>query len=175
MRNSRIRLLFLCPLLLPLIFAGVGAEGMGDAVGDMCGRPRSVLETCGEGCHTLKVSSDSEVFAKDGLPVGSWGGEHIGLEVTERGATVEYDCAHGTIGRRIIPDKSGRFDVPGTYTEESGGPVRQDARQHTYAARYTGRVRGVRMSVTVRRGDSNKVIGTYTLVRGQEPSLFKCR
>nr|MBA3241547.1 hypothetical protein [Acidobacteriota bacterium] len=116
-----------------------------------------------------------EVFETERLPVGSWGGEHIGLQVTERGATVEYDCAHGKIGRRIVPDRNGRFDVPGTHTEESGGPVRQDAQPHTYAVRYTGRVRGGRMSLTVTRGGTGKVIGTYTLMRGQEPSIFKCR
>lgn len=117
-----------------------------------------------------------ESAAKGGLQAGTWGGEHIGLEVNSRGgATVEYDCAHGTIGRRIILNRSGRFDVPGTHTEESGGPVRQDAQPHTYAVRYTGRVRGARMSLTVTRGGTGKVIGTYTLVRGQEPSIFKCR
>ncbi|MCA1635081.1 MAG: hypothetical protein LC802_15675 [Acidobacteria bacterium] len=169
------RTIFLCTLLLLLAFAWVGAERKGEAAGDTFGRPRSVVELRGEGGHTLKASGDSEVSAKDGLPVGSWGGEHVGLEVTERGATIEYDCAHGTIGRRIVPDRSGRFDVPGTHTEESGGPIRQDARARGYAVRYTGRVRGRQMSVTVRRGDTGKVIGTYKLVRGQEPSIFKCR
>src|SRR3979411_2412047 len=48
-----------------------------------------------------------------GLPVGLWGGEHISMEVTGQGATVEYDCAHATIGQRIALDRRGRFDVPG--------------------------------------------------------------
>ena len=46
-----------------------------------------------------------------GLPVGLWGGEHISLEVTEQGATIEYDCAHATIEQRIALDRRGRFDV----------------------------------------------------------------
>jgi hypothetical protein len=116
-----------------------------------------------------------EVVLNEGLEVGMWGGEHISLEVTEGGARVEYDCAHGTIGRRIVPDRKGRFDVPGTYVEESGGPVREGAQPKSYPARYTGRVSGGRMSVTVTRGDTRKVLGKFTLVRGREPSLFKCR
>jgi hypothetical protein len=124
---------------------------------------------------TMTTAQGTEVELMDGLQAGTWGGEHISLEVTEGGARVEYDCAHGTIGRRIVPDRKGRFDVPGTYVEESGGPVREGARPKSYPARYTGRVSGERMSLTVTRGDSQKVIGKYTLVRGREPELVKCR
>jgi len=135
-----------------------------------------LLETRPEGGGNMGTKWGDEAIVKGVLQAGTWGGKHIALEVNSRGgATVEYDCAHGKIGRRIVPDRSGRFDVPGTHTEESGGPVRQDAQPHTYAVRYTGRVRGGRMSLTVTRGGTGKVIGTYTLVRGQEPSLFKCR
>jgi hypothetical protein len=123
----------------------------------------------------MNTARGTEVELNDGLQAGKWGGEHISLEVTEGGAVVEYDCAHGTIGRRIIPDRKGRFDVPGTFVEESGGPVREGARPKSYPARYTGRVNGGRMSVTVTRGDTQEVIGRFTLVRGQEPALFKCR
>lgn len=124
---------------------------------------------------TTQAARSAEVVLSDGLQAGTWGGEHISLEVTESGARVEYDCAHGTIGRRIVPDAKGRFDVPGTYVEESGGPVREGAQPKSYAARYTGRVSGERMTVTVTRGDTRKVIGKFTLVRGREPELFKCR
>ncbi len=124
---------------------------------------------------TIKTARSGEVILTEGLEAGMWGGEHVSLEVTANGAKVEYDCAHGTIGRRIVPDKNGRFDLPGTYVEESGGPAREHDQPRSYAARYTGRVKGARMSFTIRRGDTQKVIGTYTLTRGQEPSLYKCR
>ena len=60
------------------------------------------------------------------LATGIWAGEHISLEVTEQGAKVEYDCAHGTIPRRILVDRRGRFDVAGQHFAEHGGPVRQN-------------------------------------------------
>lgn len=34
---------------------------------------------------------------------GAWGGEHIAMEVTDPGATIEYDCAHGRITEKIAP------------------------------------------------------------------------
>jgi hypothetical protein len=105
---------------------------------------------------------------------GSWGGEGISLEVTEAGARIEYDCAHGTVDRRIVPDARGRFDLPGTHVEEHGGPVRA-APAGGFPVRYAGRVDGSEMELTVTRAADGEVIGTYSLVRAREPSIVKCR
>ncbi len=35
---------------------------------------------------------------------GTWGGQSIAMEVTDAGATIEYDCAHGRITEKIAPD-----------------------------------------------------------------------
>jgi len=73
------------------------------------------------------------------VPPGSWGGDHIGLEVSDTGARVEYDCAHGTIDGVLTLDAQGRFDARGAYVRERGGPVREDdrrpARRHATAGR----------------------------------------
>ena len=111
----------------------------------------------------------------DALPVGRWGGEHISLEITAQGARIESDCAHGIIEQRIILNRRGRFDVPGAYVEEHGGPIRADEPLNGYPVRFIGRIRGNRMTLTVIRSDTRKVIETFTLVRDQEPSLVKCK
>ncbi|HEX8852205.1 MAG TPA: hypothetical protein VF754_01890 [Pyrinomonadaceae bacterium] len=111
----------------------------------------------------------------DSVAAGIWGGEHISLEVTEGGARIEYDCAHGTIDRALSLDRRGRFDVKGTHVEERGGPVREGASERGYPVRFTGQVSGRKMKLTVRRTDTKELIGTFTLVRGQEPFLVKCR
>src|SRR5690349_23937403 len=49
---------------------------------------------------------------------GTWGGEHIRLEVTAQGGEVEYDCGHGTIDQKIITDGQGHFDLRGTHVRE---------------------------------------------------------
>ena len=107
--------------------------------------------------------------------LGAWAGEHIALELTARGGSVQFDCAHGEIGFAIVPDASGRFDVAGRYIEEHGGPVRQGAVPASISVRYSGRIKDGRMTLAVSRRDTKARLGTFTLVRGQEPSLVKCR
>lgn len=122
--------------------------------------------------HNLPTNQNA---GKTQLAVGLWGGEHIRLEVNTQGATVEYDCAHGTISQRIVADRRGRFVVDGTHVEEHGGPVRANEQVSGYPVRFTGQVRGKRMTLTVRRRDTKKLIGTFTLLDGQEGALVKCR
>ena len=109
------------------------------------------------------------------LPPGLWGGDHIRLEVSEGGARVEYDCAHGTVDVRIAVDRRGRFRAAGRHFEEHGGPVRQDEQLKNYPVRYTGQVKGGVMKLTVARADTGARVGTFTLTRGQEPLIVKCR
>jgi diaminopimelate epimerase len=104
-----------------------------------------------------------------------WGGEHISLHVAERGARVEFDCAHATIARSIVRDRRGRFSVAGIYVEEHGGPVRESESADGYAVRFDGRVEGQTMKLNVTRTSDKEIIGTFTLVYKREPFLVKCR
>lgn len=113
--------------------------------------------------------------APDALPAGVWGGEHVRLEVGERGASVEYDCARETVEERIVLDRRGRFRVAGMHYEEHGGPVSADETSGGYPVRLSGQVRGNVMKLTVTRADTRETVGTYTLVRGREAELVKCR
>jgi hypothetical protein len=107
------------------------------------------------------------------VATGAWGGEHIVLQVSEKGADVEFDCAHGQVTQPITLDKHGDFDVTGTFTPEHGGPVRRDENTPSASARYSGHVEGDTMSLTVTLGGEK--LGTYTLARGSRPHLTKCR
>jgi hypothetical protein len=106
---------------------------------------------------------------------GLWSGKHISLEITEQETKVEYDCAHGTINKKIILDKRNHFDVLGTHFEEHGGPLKLDNSSGGFPVRFIGQIKGKKMLLTVKRKDNNKVIGTFTLVHNQESSLVKCR
>ena len=116
----------------------------------------------------------SEAGAKS-LPVGHWGGEHISIEVTGRGATVEYDCAHATIARGITIDRHGRFDVSGKQFSEHGGPVREGSESAGYPARFKGEVNGKTMTLSVTNTLTKELIGTFTLVHGAQTRLMKCK
>ena len=110
-----------------------------------------------------------------GLTPGVWGGEHIRFEVTERGAAIEYDCAHGTIEGRIVVDGQGRFNVYGLHYEEHGGPSRPGDDAAGYRVRLSGRVGGSLMKLTVTRPGTRELIGAFTLARDREANLVKCR
>lgn len=107
------------------------------------------------------------------VATGTWGGEHIMLEVSAKGAEVEFDCAHGQVSQPIVLSQKGDFDVPGTFSLEHGGPVLRDEPAASNPARYSGHVVGDTMTLTVTQGKQS--IGTFTLTHGQQPALRKCR
>ena len=108
------------------------------------------------------------------VPASEWGGDHVGLTVTEAGAHVEFDCAHGDIGQPLIVDSRGNLAVDGVYVQERPGPVRIGEDPDKKPARYAGRVDGSRMTLSVTLKDSNEAIGTFTLTRGAASGVHKC-
>ena len=105
---------------------------------------------------------------------GAWGGPHVSLSLTTDGGVAEFDCAHGDITQAVVPDRDGRFDVAGHYSEEHGGPQREGERA-SYPVRYAGRVTSNRMTLTVTRSDTRERLGRFTLERDREPEIVKCR
>lgn len=107
------------------------------------------------------------------LPAGTWGGKHVSLEVTEDGASLDFDCAHGEINKPIQIDSSGRFNVQGTYTREGPGPIRAD-KNYSDSARYSGTVNGDTMTLSVAPANSANQNNTFTLTRGKAGRIWKC-
>src|SRR5512141_1081415 len=60
--------------------------------------------------------------APDVLPSGHWGGDHVGLDVTDTSTRIEFDCAHGTVDGPWSVGHDGNFDVSGQYVREHPGP-----------------------------------------------------
>lgn len=107
------------------------------------------------------------------IPVGVWGGDHIRIEVGEKSASVEYDCAHGVIEGPLSLDASGRFSLRGTHTLERGGPIRADEKPQSQRANYVGSVSGNKMTLTLKlEGVEDE---TFTLEKDKEANLFKCK
>jgi len=109
----------------------------------------------------------------DALLPGAWGGQHIRIEVTDDGARIDLDCAHASVEGKIFVDGSGRFSAAATYQHEHGGPVREEEEARGERVTLTGRVGGSLMTLTITRGRTK--IGTYTLTRGSEGKVVKCR
>lgn len=132
---------------------------------------------CGTRGDAVNVSGQKNSGAAKGerLAPGVWGGDHIRMEVSDAGAAVEFDCAHGAIDTPVLLDSEGRFDLKATFVAERGGPIRRDAPPKTRPARYEGRVGGDTLTLTVTLTDTDEDAGTYTLTRGSEGRVFKCR
>ena len=108
------------------------------------------------------------------LPRGAWGGLHINLVAGARSATVEYDCAHGTIEGPLRFDKQGKFEWRGTFIPERGGPIRADETPSAQPAVYSGSVNGNTMTLTLKVAGSDET-ETFTLEKGKPGELFKCK
>ena len=106
--------------------------------------------------------------------IGVWGGEHIGMVVSDSSATIEYDCAHGTIDEPFVTDDNGEFELFGIHVIEHGGPLHEGEVLPQHPASYKGQIEGKVMTLTVTLTDTGQEIGTFTLTLGAVPNVYKC-
>jgi hypothetical protein len=109
------------------------------------------------------------------ISTGSWGAPHIRIDVGQSSATIDYDCANGTIDGPLTFDSRGRFTWRGTHRREGPGPIRVGHEFKGSLALYTGSIKGDTMTLTVKLTDTNEVVDTYTLKRGSFGRVFKCK
>ena len=107
------------------------------------------------------------------IPTGVWGGQHINIEVGEKSATIEYDCASGVIDGPLSVDANGNFKLRGTHRVERGGPIRADDDSKGQPATYTGSIKGNTMTLTLKVAGADAE--TFTLEKGKEGELVKCK
>ncbi|HJX91098.1 MAG TPA: hypothetical protein VJ372_11420 [Pyrinomonadaceae bacterium] len=107
-------------------------------------------------------------------PNETWGGDHVRLVTKPGGGDLEFDCAHGDLTEELKPDADGNFDIAGTFSRE-GGPTRSDEKSNGRAVRYVGRITQNSMTIQITFKDSNETSETFTLTRGSEGRLRKCR
>jgi hypothetical protein len=131
-------------------------------------------------CWSPSVSDAGRAFVSapvaDSRPLmpGVWGGDHIRMVIGRESTRLEYDCAAGTIDQPIGLDASGQFTVKGSYAPEHHGP-RRDGETAARRAVYVGRVTGATMTLTVTLEAGGQRVGRFTLKRGNDPLLMKCR
>ncbi len=106
--------------------------------------------------------------------IGVWGGEHIGMIVSDSSANLNYDCAHGTIDGPFITDDNSEFEVVGVHVLEHGGAIPIDETPDEHPALYTGKIDGKVMTLKVTLTDTGQEIGTFTLTLGAVPNVYKC-
>jgi hypothetical protein len=104
---------------------------------------------------------------------GIWGGQHIAMEVTDDGAQIEFDCAHGRITEKIAPDRDGKFDVKGVFARQRGGPERI-GKNNDQPARYQGSIKEKTMTLTIELTRDKEDLGKFTLTKGSNGRLTRC-
>jgi len=105
-----------------------------------------------------------------GVVTGTWGGENAGLIADDTSAHVHIGCTYGNVHQGIVPDASGRFDVPGEQNI-TAHPVDLGV---LHPARFSGRVEGGRMSLIVTLTDTAVTVGPVQLAYGKEPRMGPC-
>ncbi len=108
------------------------------------------------------------------VPVGTWGGDHATLVVGGSASTIQFDCAHGTLDSPIPLDRNGRFDVPGVFVREHGGPIAVGQPEDRHSARFYGSVNGGRLTLLVSVGDLDLQIGPLVLILGGPSRVVRC-
>ena len=107
------------------------------------------------------------------VPEGKWGGAHAALTVEQAGARVELDCAHGEATAPLLLDEGGRFDVPGYYVQEHGGPNREEEDDRR-PARYLGSADEREVRLSIHLTDDSSTIGPFSMILGSPAQLVKC-
>ncbi|HVF51799.1 MAG TPA: hypothetical protein VNA19_17075 [Pyrinomonadaceae bacterium] len=158
---------------LSLIFAAGAGEGRGAPLEVQMKRPAGA-QAKRITSRKKRVKQNPKNTSASATP-DTWGGEHIRLVLTEGGAEIEYDCAHGKISEPLVPDAGGRFDVRGTHLRQSPGPIRVGREPVGQPARYTGTIQDRTMTLNVTLDGRTEPLGSFTLTRGSEGRLWKCR
>jgi hypothetical protein len=104
---------------------------------------------------------------------GSWGGDHVGLTITDDAVTIDFDCAVGSIEGPFVTDPAGRFDLVGSWWF-TPPVIFQEWLPEKRPARYWGVVDDGIMTLIVVRLDDNQPLGTFTLAVDQTPRLLRC-
>lgn len=104
-----------------------------------------------------------------------WGGAHVSMVMSSENTTFEFDCAQGVIMSPIKPDANGNFEATGTYTPQSGGPVKKDSPPNDLPATYKGAIHGNSMTLEVLLPDKAQQPQPLTLKRGEAGRVVKCR
>jgi hypothetical protein len=104
------------------------------------------------------------------LPPGTWGGEDAGVIVESQTAHVHIGCTKGDTDGPIALDGDGEFSVRGAYNVNAY-PVDQGI---LHPARFSGKVSGEEMTITVQLLDEDRRLGPVKVQFGRNPDMRQC-
>jgi len=96
------------------------------------------------------------------------------MEVTDSGATLDFDCASGTITEPIVLDSAGKFSAKGLYARHHPGPTREEENNNGQPATYSGVVDDENLSLTITFVKNSENAGNFTLAHGKLGRIRRC-
>jgi hypothetical protein len=105
---------------------------------------------------------------------GTWGGQGVSMEVTDNGASLDFDCATGSITSAIAPDSAGKFTAKGLFARQHPGPTREGEDNEGQPATYTGVIDGENLTLTITLARNNEKAGTFVLGHGKPARIRRC-
>jgi hypothetical protein len=105
---------------------------------------------------------------------GTWGGQGISMDITDNGASLEFDCATGRITEAIVPDSAGKFTAKGLFVRQRAGPTRVGDDNDGQPATYTGVITGDNLALTITLTRNDEKVGTFTLGHGKPARIRRC-
>ena len=104
---------------------------------------------------------------------GAFGGRHASMTVSGTQGSLQFDCGHATFAA-LTPLDDLHASATGAFVREHGGPVRAGEILPSEPARFVfARTSGGGVVVTVTALNGHG-IGTYALLKGAPPQLFRC-
>ena len=137
---------------------------------ESCSGKQQTVNTKSQSVNTNTVAVQTEAR----MTKGNWGGNHVSMEVTDEGAQLDYDCAHGTISEPLKTDSQGRFSAKGFHFRERGGPQREGDEVKGEPVVYSGTTDGKTATFTITNSATDEVLGTFTLTLGKVARITKC-
>lgn len=134
----------------------------------------------GGSCHESRTHKNMNQTQNSSAPVaqkklnGMWGGQGVSMEVTDNGASLDFDCATGSITEAIVPDSAGKFTVKGLFARQRPGPTREGDENNGEPATYTGVIEGDNLTFTITLARGDEKIGTFTLGHGKPARIRRC-
>jgi hypothetical protein len=108
------------------------------------------------------------------LALGTWGGENAGMIVGDTAMHLHVGCTYGDVSGRVPVLAGGLFDVSGSYMLRAY-PI---AVGPTLPARFTGRLNGATVTITVTVDDTvmhqTVVKGPVVVKYGDQPRMGPC-
>jgi len=127
--------------------------------------------TATPGASTAQSTSPGQT-----LTAGAWGGEGAVLRIADDGvATLEFDCATGSLSDPPTVQPDGSFSWVGEFDPERGNPVAGTGDADPQPATYHGVLDGTELTLSVDVEPLDHAEGPFVLSRDEPGFLRKCQ